>query len=77
MPLLWRTHDRHRDLQGRLPTTPQADRASRPIQDRYVVSLRAIPQTGTVKRVPRWSSAGNVSATAAFGIAFASIVVHK
>jgi hypothetical protein len=62
VPLLWRTNVRHRDLQGRLPTTPQADRASRPIQDRHLMSVAATSQTRTVKRVPHRSSTGNVSA---------------
>ena len=42
MPLLRRTHDRHRDLRGRLSATPQADRASPRHQDRHLIA-RAPP----------------------------------
>jgi hypothetical protein len=58
MPLLRRSHAHHRDLRGRLPTTSQADRTSRPNQDRHVMSASTSSRAQTVERFPRWSSTG-------------------
>ena len=44
---------------GRLPTTPPANRASRPNQDRHLMSAVATSRTRIVKRVSRWSQSGH------------------
>ena len=54
--MLWRPHDRHRDLRGRTPTTALPDGASRRNQNRYLMSTSVASPFCTDKRVPRRSS---------------------
>jgi hypothetical protein len=58
VPLLRRTHDRHRDLRGRLPTTPQAERAPQGNPHRHLMRPITTSRTRTAKPLPRWSSTG-------------------
>jgi hypothetical protein len=54
MPVLWRTHDRHRDLRARLP----AELAANTKQDRHVVSQTPCKQCSFLLPIC-WPHAGN------------------